>query len=456
MLRSTDGNQRNNRIPKEEADSPESRDDRRANFAGRADRKSVGDMPDRGHQSGDVFALEIEVQGSRGRGIEKPEKGSKAEGCKVGSLQARERAIEVSTLRGVNRATALKKKRELGLHGDLRNRHLSSEIRKALLTIIDEAVASGETLEAICGVLELNRRATYRWRKSGLELPHGGGGGKNKITKREQDKVVRLAKKFPQFRCRRIAYELEHCGVVFIGKTRVAEIMKEHGLNHAFQRGQYKPDHPAADMLMHEPWKKNLVWGADWTWVHVNGKFMYLLVLLDWYSRKIIAWGLFHQITSQEVVAVITDAVAIEDIDCLQPGQLRPRLVLDHGSANVSKQTKANIEIQGLELWLSGIGRPTGNARTERVIGTLKHEEIKLQAEYSSEVEAQSRIKRAITDYNFRRPNSGNGGFAPNLVHHMGRSALSERRAQGRQRARKMRILHWKKESQTTVIQGLT
>jgi len=62
----------------------------------------------------------------------------------------------------------------------------------------------------------------------------------------------------------------------------------------------------------------------------------------------------------------------------------------------------------------------------------------------------------AINDYNFRRPNSGVGGFAPNAVHHMGRSALCERRAQGRQNAREMRINHWKQESRTTVITGLT
>ncbi|SMF31047.1 hypothetical protein, partial [Pseudobacteriovorax antillogorgiicola] len=43
------------------------------------------------------------------------------------------------------------------------------------------------------------------------------------------------------------------------------------------------------------------------------------------------------------------------------------------GSANISRYTRSNIEVQGLELWLSGVGRPTGNARTERVIGTLKH-----------------------------------------------------------------------------------
>ena len=146
---------------------------------------------------------------------------------------------------------------------------------------------------------------------------------------------------------------------------------------------------------------------------------------------------------------MITDAVAIENIDNLACDERQPRLVLDHGSADVSKQTRANVEVQGLELWLSGIGRPTGNARTERVMGTLKHKEIKLQPEYSSEMETITRIRRAIIDYNLRRPNSVVGGFARNMVHHMGRSALCERRARYRQNARDMRINYWKQERQS-------
>lgn len=122
---------------------------------------------------------------------------------------------------------------------------------------------------------------------------------------------------------------------------------------------------------------------------------------------------------------------------------MKPRVVADHGSANIALYTKKNIEIQGLDLWLSSIGRPTGNARTERVIGTLKREEIKLQEQYGRESEARSRIAAAIRDYNFRRPNAGNGGFTPNAVHVHGRWALTERRKKARQHTENRRRSHW-------------
>ena len=90
--------------------------------------------------------------------------------------------------------------------------------------------------------------------------------------------------------------------------------------------------------------------------------------------------------------------------------------------------------------------QPTGNARTERVMGTLKREEINLQEEYESEEEAKRRIIAMIHDYNFYRPNQGNGGFAPNSVHHIGRHVLSQRRKEARQFTQDKRRKHWTQE----------
>lgn len=309
---------------------------------------------------------------------------------------------------------------------------------------INAAVVAGESYEAVCGALGLDARAVRRWRSGAADKArHGGGGGQNRVTSLEEKRVIAFAKQFPEMRCRRIAYELERKSTVFIGKTKVAEIMKKHGLNHAFERRPAKPLVTPAELLLHEPWAKNLLWGTDWTYLRIAERFWYLLVILDWYSRKIVAWGLYPQVTKFEVVAVITAAVAAEDIDTLPDTAMKPRLVADHGSANIAKYTRDNVEVQGLELWLSGIGRPTGNARTERVIGTLKREEIELQDQYTDEVEARTRIEAAILDYNFRRPNAGNGGFAPNSVHIQGRHVLTERRKQARQQTENLRRKHW-------------
>jgi putative transposase len=345
----------------------------------------------------------------------------------------------------IHRIASHEKKESLGLEGPLYGRHLTLEQRTSLVAFIDE-IRKNESLAAICRALEIHCRAYYRWKSGVQKSRHGGGGGLNKITPKEEKKVVALAKKKPDWHCRRIAYHLECKAKVFIGKTKVAEIMKEHGLNHPFEQKIPVQQKLPEDMLLFEPWRKNLLWGMDWTWVNVEGKFMFLLVLIDWYSRRIISWGLYKKITQFEVVTVVTEAVVIEQIDKLKDGELKPTVVADHGSANAAKYTKSNIEIQGLKLWLSGIGRPTGNARTERVIGTLKREEINLQEQYANEAEAKKSIGQTILDYNSNRPNQGNGGFAPNLVHHAGRAVLTKNRLAARQRTQEMRRKHWKQE----------
>ena len=73
----------------------------------------------------------------------------------------------------------------------------------------------------------------------------------------------------------------------------------------------------------------------------------------------------------------MTSSVAQEAIDFLRKGETKPRLVIDHGDANISRYTYRNLEVMGLEIWLSDIGRPAGNARTKRVIVTLKQGEQK-------------------------------------------------------------------------------
>ena len=445
MLQGSHSEPRKSEARKEEAHPSVSRKDGGIGVRGRASRRKRR-LQTGEHRAGAAIAVEAKVPAGRDFEFEGNQTWSPPEGgssdCRV---QGRDGATVAGPVRDINRVAGDEKKESLGLEGPLYGRHLTKEQREALLEFIDQA-REHNALEAICDHLQLHSRSYYRW-KGGAMQPNHGGGGLNKIRPLEEKRVVALAKKHPEWHCRRIAYYLEKTAKVFIGKTKVAEIMKAHGLNHPFERKVIKPAILPGNMLLHEPWRRNLLWGMDWTWVNVDGRFMFLLVLLDWYSRKILSWGLHWQITQLQVVALVTDAVAIEGLDLLPTDVMKPIVVADHGSANTAKYTKHNIEIQGLRLWLSGVGRPTGNARTERVIGTLKREEINLQEQYANEEEAKISIKNTIWDYNFNRPNQGNGGFAPNSVHHIGRHELTMRRERARQRAEELRRKHWGQES---------
>ena len=430
---------------KKETSAEAGGEDGRAGARGRACRRKRG-MPSGKHCAGTTIALEAEVFARRDCEFERHQTRAEVSGKSNHHGNESGNGATVASVAGnFHRASSDEKKESLGLEGPLYGRHLTKAQRETLREFIDTARAT-EGVATICGYLQIHPRSYYRWKRDKLSAAHGGGGGFNKITPLEEKRVLAIVKKYPAWHCRRIAYHLERTAKVFIGKTKVAEIMKIHGLNHPFERKPSRPVIEPGDMLLHEPWSKNLLWGMDWTWVTVDGRFMFLLVLLDWYSRKILAWGLHPQITKLQVVALVTDAVATERIDLLPKEAMRPMVVADHGSANAARYTKENIEIQGLKLWLSGIGRPTGNARTERVIGTLKREEIYLQEQYANERDAKTLIAKAITDYNMNRPNQGNGGFAPNSVHQIGRAELTKRRIRARQKTEELRRNHWEQE----------
>ena len=275
-------------------------------------------VPQGKHRASPAIQMEAEVPSGRHCELKRYQARSEAERrSRDDGTQNRKRSPGASVARNFDRARCDEKKESLGLEGSLYGKHLSKTQREVLRAFIDHHVKK-HSVKKVCDLLEVHPRAYYRWKDNDIKANHGGGGGKNKITPSEERAVVRAAKKNPDWRCRRIAYHLEKNAKAFIGKTKVAEIMKAHGLSHPFEQKPAKPIVMPQDMLLHEPWRSNLIWGMDWTWITVNGKFIFLRVLLDWHSRKILSWGLYHKITQNEVVTVVTEAVASERIDYRQ------------------------------------------------------------------------------------------------------------------------------------------
>jgi hypothetical protein len=166
----------------------------------------------------------------------------------------RQRPLERGTSRNEHRASIDTKKKQLGLEGDLRNRHLTKDLREKLIEIVKWAISEDKALgvTGVCKVLQINPRAFYRWQKGNL-TKQSGGGGQNKITPLEEKRIVAMAKKNPEWHCRKIAYQLEKKALAYVGKTTVADVIKKHGLNHPFEQNIKPPMVLPGDMLLHEP-----------------------------------------------------------------------------------------------------------------------------------------------------------------------------------------------------------
>lgn len=301
----------------------------------------------------------------------------------------------------------------------------------------------GTSITEICSGLEVSTRRFRAWREQiRTDVQAHRGGGWNRITAAERERIVEVAKRYRQCRHRRVRYILERQGFYFSEST-VYRVLKEADLIEPWDRLMRPKKPEPAKICLWEPFRPNQVWGWDWTYVRVGGVFHFLIVLLDYYSRLIVGWSLVERVTSFEIRLLIGMAFADQGI-LDKPPEERPLLVSDQGAPNKANATAKFLrQMLRVQHRLAAVNRPTGNARTERVIGTLRDAELNLQWTYATFDEARGRMAPTIQDYNQRRPNMGNGGFTPALVHRHGRKKLTEQRELLKQKAQERRYRAW-------------
>ena len=137
----------------------------------------------------------------------------------------------------------------------------------------------------------------------------------------------------------------------------------------------------------------NHVWGIDLTYIRLEGGWMYLVAVIDWYSRYIVSWELD---STMEIAFVIT---AVEKA-------LRQATPViwnsDQGSHFTSAQYIERLEGAGISISMDGRGRAIDNIFTERFWRSLKYEEVYLHS-YTAPKEARQGIGRYMEFYNHER-----------------------------------------------------
>jgi putative transposase len=140
--------------------------------------------------------------------------------------------------------------------------------------------------------------------------------------------------------------------------------------------------------------RPNQVWAADITYIPMRKGFLYLVAIMDWHSRHILAWRLSNTLESDFCVEALKEA--------LQKGC--PEIFnTDQGSQFTSPEFTGILENRGIKVSMDGLGRYTDNLFIERLWRTLKYEEVYLKA-YQDAREARAEIGRYIHFYNTERP----------------------------------------------------
>lgn len=253
-----------------------------------------------------------------------------------------------------------------------------------------------------CELLQLNRSNVYYVRQPDISLE----------DIRLMEVIDRIYTKRPFFGVRKMTKQLKEEGEM-VNHKRVYRLMQVMGIQaivptpHTSQprKGHAVYPYLLKDVVIERP---NQIWGTDITYIKVQGSWLYLVAILDWYSRYVIAWELSDTLCSEFCVDTLTRA-------------LRTALPEIHNSDQGSQFTSEEY-LNVLRLYpeigisMDHRGRCFDNIFTERLWRTVKYEEVYLK-DYQSPREARVSLTEYFNFYNTERFHQSLGDLTPRQVY---------------------------------------
>src|SRR3954462_1755130 len=187
-----------------------------------------------------------------------------------------------------------------------------------------------------------------------------------------------------------------------VNRKRVQRLMRLLGLAAIYQRPNTSK--PAAAHKIY-PYllrglaieRVNQVWCSDITYIPMAKGFLYLVVIMDWVSRAVLAWRLSNTLDADFCVEALEEALACYG---------RPEIFnTDQGSQFTGEAFTGVLTRNGIAISMDGKGAWRDNVFVERLWRSVKYEEVHLRA-YDTVAEARASIGRYLTFYNGRRPHS--------------------------------------------------
>ena len=244
--------------------------------------------------------------------------------------------------------------------------------------------------------------------RSGVYRPKPVAGADDLAVMRRIDE---LHLELPFYGSRRMTFELNKEGRG-VNRKRVRRLMRVMGIEALVPRpgtSKAAPGHKIYPYLLRglkivEP---NHVWAADVTYIPMACGFLYLVAIIDWASRAVLAWRLSNTNDASFCAAALEEAL-------LRFG--KPRIFnTDQGSTFTAEAFAGKLAAAGVAISMDGRGRFMDNIFIERLWRSIKYEEVHLKA-YADGREARAGIGSWMTFYNFRRPHQAMNNQTPMAV----------------------------------------
>lgn len=216
----------------------------------------------------------------------------------------------------------------------------------------------------------------------------------------------------PFFGTRKIAVCLKSEGHL-VNRKRVRRLMRLMGLKAIYRRPRTsKPDpgHKTCPYLLDgmKITRPNQVWAADITYIPMARGFLYLVAIIDWYSRYVLSWRLSNTLEADFCVEALEEALRKGSPDIFNT---------DQGAQFTSEAFTGLLEQHGVRISMDGKGSYSDNLFIERLWRTVKYEEVYLKA-YQDGRDARISIGNYFRFYNTERPHQSHGYRTPAEVYY--------------------------------------
>lgn len=252
-----------------------------------------------------------------------------------------------------------------------------------------------------CQLLSLNRSTAYY-------RPKGASDEDLELMRR----IDEMHLKRPFYGSRRIRDWLWEEGYD-INRKRVQRLMRQMGITALYpKKGTSRPGkgHKIYPYLLKglEINRPNQVYCADITYIPMARGFVYLVVIMDWYSRKVLSWRLSNTMESDFCVDALEEA-----IECYGAPEI---FNTDQGAQFTSEAFTNTLKAAGVKISMDGKGRWIDNRFVERLWRSVKYEEVYLKA-YDNGWVAERELAKYFDFYNTTRPHRTFNGKTPDQVY---------------------------------------
>ena len=224
------------------------------------------------------------------------------------------------------------------------------------------------------------------------------------VALRDQIQKVVLENRFYGYR--RVTAELHHRGTV-VNHKRVLRLMRADNLLAVRKQRFVFTTDSRHGYAVYPSGAKEALWVADITYVRLRETFLYLAIVLDAHSRRVVGWELGEDLRAELALGALNRAIADRHLEL---GLVHHS---DRGVQYCSQAYVEKLQAHNIVISMSRTGNPYDNAKAESFMKTLKSEEVYLH-QYRDQEEARASIQRFIEEvYNQKRLHSSLGYLSP-------------------------------------------